>query len=94
MRRRAVGPTAKIYAWLEAHPDGARWDGLLAWIQAVAIDHEMCTSSEWVKPGTNRRFCVSHLPTARTSVVFAVVDQPVFAVHILRIDDDLFDAAS
>jgi hypothetical protein len=91
--RRAVGPTARIYTWLEAHPDGASWDALLAWIRAVALDWEMCVTSEWVKPDTNRRLYVSQIPTARTCVVFTVVDAPARAIHIIRIDDQLYDGS-
>ncbi|MFO0448605.1 MAG: hypothetical protein ACK52I_08080 [Pseudomonadota bacterium] len=89
--RRVVGPTARIYAWLEAHPDPQAWDALLAWVRAVAIDWEFCVSSEWVKPDTGRRFYLSQLPSARTCVVFTVVDTPARAIQIFQINDDLFE---
>lgn len=91
MPRRAIGPTATIYAWLEQHPNGAQWDALLAWVRAVAIDWELCVSSTWEKPETNRRFHLSHIAVANTCAVFAVVDTPVRAIHILRFDDTLFE---
>lgn len=80
-----------MHAWLAEHPDPEQWDALLAWIQAVALDWELCVSSEWVKPETNRRFYLSHLHNARTCVVFTVVDTPARAINIFRIEDSLYD---
>lgn len=90
MAHRAVGPTARIYDWLEHHPDGAQWDALLAWVQAVSIDPEQVCHEMFYKPGTNRKVWLADIPVACTRAVFLVVDTPARAVHIIRLDDDQY----
>ena len=87
--RRAVGPTALIYEWLEAHSDGERWDALLAWIRAVAVDPDMVTSGRFVKGRRVVHF--AHIPRARTRASFIVVDVPALAIHLVELDDDKYE---
>lgn len=88
---RAVDPQSRIHDWLAAHPDGKRWDALLAWVKAVSIDHEMVTCVIYVKPGTTREVRTSHIPVACTCAVFIVVNSPVFAIHIIEFNDEMYD---
>jgi len=83
-----VGPTDKIYDWLSSHPDGERWDGMLAWIQAVALDPGAVSSGTYMKG--RRQVHYAHVPKARTRVSFILFDTPVFALHIVEIDDDKY----
>jgi hypothetical protein len=90
MLRRSVGPTATVLDWLERHPDGKKWDALLAWVSAVSIDADMVTTSVYVNPRNGRTIRAADIPTARTRAVFMVFNSPVLTVHILRLDDDLY----
>lgn len=84
-----VGPNDRIFSWLAEHPEGARWDALLTWIVAAAIDPEAVTSKTFLNSDRHDRVVyVSYVPIAETAAVFMVFTSPVRAIHIIRFDDD------
>jgi hypothetical protein len=89
--RYSIDRTDRVYEWA-ATADPERLDAMLAWLQAVCIDHEMVTTGRVTNVKRTRNFSYADVAGARTRVAFAVIDVPARCIRILNISDALFES--
>lgn len=66
-----------------------------AWIHAVSIDPDDVTTDAYRSRSHPKRIVrLSNIHPARTCVTFIVVDTPARAIHILSIDDNLYQPSN